>query len=265
MFEWFKKKREKQKKVVPGIAKGLMGAKSLAVAIAETIANYSEDLQSGIISTPAYKRKDSNVVDIWRDTRLEALWCLWNYGASDVMLLANAPTQTTVLDAFFEEKPLQYEYPHQPSSDPVFDTLQAICQVYLYLNKAGSAVMDLETDRNTLMIKKKTIFDEFERNAEQLHVKWKEFDSAVYGSGDLPPMPNTILEVLFKDVTKKSKTIALSAQFGPDYEAGILYLEEIISEKLTKKGETKDSIKKQIRKMQETTQKLLSALDPDHM
>ena len=264
MLEWFKKKREKQEKVIPGVVKELMASKSLAVAIAKTITNYSEDVKNGIVSAPAYKRKDSNVVDIWRDTRLEALQLLWNYGASDVMLLANAPTQKTVLDVLFKEKP-QYEYPHQPSSDPVHDTLQAIFQVYLYLSEAGSAVMDLETDRNTLKIKKETIFDEFERNAEQLRVQWKGFDSAVHGSGDLPPMPNTILEVLFKDVTKKSKTIALSAQFGPDYEAGILHLEEIISERLTKKGETKDSIKKQIRKVQETTQKLLSALDPDHM
>lgn len=264
MFEWFKNIREKQEEVIPVLAKELFRSTSLAVAIADAIADYSKDVKDGIVSAPAYKRKDSNVVDIWKDTRLEALWVLWTHGASDIMIIAQPSEQKNILDVFFEEKP-QYEYPHQPSNEPVHDTFQAIFQVYLFLNEAGSAVMDLETDRNTLKIKGRNIFDEFEKSAKQLRVQWGEFDSAVHGSGDLPPMPSTILEVLFNDVTKKSKAIALSAIFGPDYEAGILHLQKIVREKLTKKGKTEDSINEQIRDLQKTTQKLLSAQDPDHI
>jgi hypothetical protein len=262
MFSWFKKKRQKQETAVPESVKEFIRSKSLAVAIAEAIADFAEEVQNGKISTPAYLQQKSSVVDIWKDTRLEALWLLWDHGASDVMILADPPTQKQVLDVFFEEKP-QFEFPHQPSNDPVQDTLQALFKVYLYLNEAGSAVMNLETDRNTLKIKGKTILDEFERNAEQLRIRWNHFDDAIHASGDLPPMPNTILEVLYRDVTEKSKTIALTAKFGPNYKAYIMDLEHSTRRVLEKKGAPEDIINEQIRYIQKTTQILLSAHDPD--
>jgi hypothetical protein len=264
MFGWFKKKPSARANVIPDVIKQMMEPMALATALAETISEYFKAVEKGKVSSPAYQRKGDSVVGIWTDTRLEALRHLWGYGASDAMLLADHRQQTRLLNAFFEKKP-QLEYPRHPSHEPIHDTLQAVFQVYLFLNNAGSVVGDKETDRLTLKLVNKTIFDDFEQQAKVLWSQWIDFEQAVHGSSALPSMPATLLEVLYKDVTKKAKTIALSGQFGPNYQSGINYLVEVARDQLRKQGESEESIDKQVQQILSTTQKVLEAHDPDHL
>lgn len=233
---------------------------ALATALAETIADYVRAVDSGKVSAPAYERKGDSVVRIWGDTRLEALRYLWGYGASDAMLLADYRQQKKLLDDFFEEKP-QYEFPHHPSGETAHDTLQALFQAYLFLGKAGTAVADKETDSTSLELANKNIFSDFEEKASKLRVLWNGFESALNNSSQLPEMPSTLLDLLYKDVTKKAKGIALSAQFGPNYESGMQHLIKRVEKDIEDQGDSEQKIKK----IQNTMKSLLEADDPDHV
>jgi hypothetical protein len=252
MFGWFKKKHQQDKSSLPESIERMMMTKSLATAIADHVSSYSKDVQDGkLLPTPAYIHVDDySILDIWRFTRLEALSHLYSHRGSDVLLLAEPPIQKKILDFFFENKP-QDEHSRQPSNDPIHNIIQAMYEVYSYLSKAGSAVADGETCNLRLRSKNKTIFCEFETNAQQLRVQWDKFDSV-----KLPPFPPFILEVLYKDVTKKSKTIALTAKLGPDYEGNLKGLLQAMRERLTDE---------EVRTVQETYQKVLTAQDPDHI
>lgn len=168
MFGWFKKKSNPQSEAVCQKLLQFQKPMILVQALAEEISEYYKAVKSGKSSAPAYQRKDDSVVGIWRDTRLEVLRQLWGYGASEPTLLADRFQQKKLLYAFFENKP-QYEYSHQPSGDPLHDTLQALFHVYLLLEKAGTAVGDKETDGLFLKcVAKKTIFSDFEEDAKVL-------------------------------------------------------------------------------------------------
>lgn len=264
MFNWFKKKKTPRTDEVPPIFKQFIEPMALATALAETIADYGRSVDSGKVSAPAYERKGDNVVGIWGDTRLEALRHLWGYGASDAMLLADHLQQKKLLDDFFEGKP-QYEFPHQPLDEAVHDTLQALFQVYLFLGKAGTAVADKETDSTSLKLANKNIFNDFEEKASKLRVLWNGFESALNNSSELPEMPSTLLDLLYKDVTKKAKGIALSAQFGPDYESVMQYLAKTVEKQMKEQGHSEQKIKEQMQKVQNTMKSLLEADDPDHV
>lgn len=264
MFDLFKKKKTPRTEVVPPLFKQFIGPMVLATALAETISSYMRAVDSGEVSAPAYARKGDSVVGIWGDTRLEALRHLWGYGASDAMLLADHLQQKKLLDVFFEGKP-QYEFPHQPLGEAVHDTFQALFQVYLFLGKAGTAVADKETYGASLKLANRNIFSEFEEGARKLRGLWSSFESAINNSNKPPEMPSTLLDLLYKDVTKKTKGIALSAKFGPDYEVGMQYLVKTVEKKMKEQGNSEQNIKEQMQKIQNTMKILLEADDPDHV
>lgn len=251
---------------VPETLQQFIKPMALLNALTETVSEYSKAVGSGKISSPAYKREGDSVVGIWNDTRLEALSHLWGYGASDVGMLTDYRDrqQEKLLDALFNDKP-HLEYPHQPSGDPIHDTLQALFRVYLFLGEAGSAVVDKETDSRFLELKHKNIFSDFEEQAKSLRTSWSDYEKELRGSKDLPSMPPTVLETLYRDVTKKSKTIALSAQFGPDYHAGMKHFLNVAKEEIAKQEESAETISEQIREIESTLQALMAADDPDHV
>ena len=124
---------------------------------------------------------------------------------------------------------------------------------------------DKETDSLSLKLANKTIFSDFEQQARTLWAQWIALEQAVRGSGNLPPMPSTLLELLYKDVTRKAKTIALSAQFGPDYQAGMNYLVDVVQKQMRDQGNSEDSINKQLEQIRSTMKKVLAADDPDYL
>jgi hypothetical protein len=105
------------------------------------------------------------------------------------------------------------------------DTIQSIWQVYIRLTEVGSSVADRETDRLTLRSKNKGVLDALTEQARHARDGWKAYETAMRtDSGTLPDMPTTLIEIVYKDVTLKSKSIALSTIFGPSYEENIKYM-----------------------------------------
>ena len=228
---------------------------ALATALAEQIKDYFIAVDSGEISSPAYKRNSSGVLEVWSGTRIEAMKQLWGYGAADAMLLADSFQQKDLIDEFLERKP-QLEFPHKSTNEPMHDTLQAIFQVYLYLSEAGTAVADKKTDRLNLKLAKTNIFCDFEEEVLLLREAWREYEAELNGSESLPELPPTLLELLFKDVTVKAKGIALSTKFGPDYMTGIHALILSLKSRLNEE---------EIRNVENTFKSILEANDPDEV
>jgi len=222
MFGWFKKKPELSPET-EGLADTLFGAQALAIAIAECVRDHFLAVKDGRIDYPAHRRRGSNVEAIWTDVRMEAMQKMFGFGQSDPMMLANMPQQSALLASFLNERP-HLEFP-QPRGQPVADTLQGVWQIYVYLDAVGSEVMDRETDRASLKAQGRDITSSFTSDAIALLKQWAEFEKELRTkSGPLPQRPQTIIEILWKDVTAKTKSIALSVIFGPYYENGMNHM-----------------------------------------
>lgn len=168
---------------------------------------------------------------------MEAMQPMFGFGQADLMMLADVRKQAELLTAFVDERP-HLEFP-QPRGQPIADTWQGVWQIYRYLDAVGSEVMDRETDRASLKIRNRDIISNLTTAAATLRGQWTAHESAVKtGSGPLPEMPLTAIEVLWADVTAKTKSIALSSIFGPSYESGIAHMLKLIEEKGTKKEVT---------------------------
>jgi hypothetical protein len=254
MFSWFRSKTAPRSVDIPPIFNQTIYPVALSSALAENFSQYVKDIESGKKSMPAHKRKDGSLYDVWSDTRLEALSPLLLYGASDVSMLADFRQQKKLLDSFYKEKP-QYKCPHEPTGDPVHDTLQALFQVYLTLKEIGSAVCDEETESISLL----------DEHAKTLWESWTFFDQAVHRSDKAIPMPSTLFEMVFNDVTKKAKTIALSATFGPDYHRGMQHWATKTREIMQKQGISEDIISKEVQRTQLIMRKVLAADKPDDL
>lgn len=252
MFGWLKKKhRPATSGELEAFAKKWLGPQSLIAAIAETVGDYVDDVQAGRVTYPAHRREGASVVDIWRDLRLEALERLFNFGEADAFLLSDQRQQLGLLACFIDERP-HLEMP-QPRGETIPDTIQAMWQVYVYLDAVGSEVADRETDRATLKLSGHSILDNLTTQAKALRERWQAFENAVRsGEEALPEMPRTLIEVLYEDVTGKAKSVALSTVFGPSYENGIKYLEKLVAEK----GERAADVRA-------TIDRVLAAKDPD--
>lgn len=249
MWKWLKIAQPRDEQMA--VPEKWLGPPSLAVAIAETVSNYVDSVKAGKISYPAHRRKKSSVVEIWRDLRLEALYKLFNFGKSDPFLLSDQRQQLELLACFLDKQP-HLEMP-QPHGETISDTIQAMWQVYVYLDKVGSEVADRETDSATLKLSKKSILDDLTTEAVLLRKQWKEFETAIQsGSTPLPAMPRTLIEALYDYVTAKTKSVALSAIFGPSYENGIKYMEKLITERGGNPAEMRTII-----------DSILAAKDPD--
>lgn len=262
MFGWFKKK-PKEAPEVPKLIEDMFRPLSLAAAVSKIISEYQQDVRSGEISAPAYQRKDESVIGIWRDTRLEALSNLWDYGSSEPGTLANHRQQMDLLNVFFIDKP-QFAFPLSPTGEKAHDTLQAVFRVYIYLGEIGSAIMDRESCRDTLKLAGKTIFSNLEIEAAKLWEAWKSFNVTLQPPGELSRMPPTLFEVIYADVTAKAKSIALSSKFGPSYEDGMQSMVSMIQTKMKANDDSDTEISKAVQGMRALMDEILAANDPDH-
>jgi len=225
MFAWFRRKTERRSDAVEAFAKKWFGPPALVLALAEGTAAYAKEVRAGQVTSPAHRRRNASVVEIWRDARLEALSFLFNFGRSEPGLAAGPRRQLELLTCLVDERP-HLEWP-QPRDEHTADTLQAVSHAYLYLHEAGSEVVDRESDAATLKAKGRDIFEALMAQETVLRNEWATFVGAVkQKDAPLPEMPRTLIEAIYEDVTMKTKSIALSAQFGPKYESVIRTLED---------------------------------------
>lgn len=209
-----------------------IGSRALAVAIAEAVKDYVDAVTAGQLPYPVHRREGASVEEIWGGLRMEALHKLFNFGLSDPFILSEQEHQERLVNCWLVERPY-LEFP-QPHGERDADTIQAVFQCYVYLSTVGSEVCDRLTDRQTLELEGRDILDDLNAAAANLS-----------GHG-------TLLEVVYDDVTAKSKSIALSARFGPHYEAGIKY----VRDKLVTDGQD-------VSRFDDLTRRLLAAKTPD--
>ncbi|MES2095496.1 MAG: hypothetical protein V4459_01935 [Pseudomonadota bacterium] len=187
---------------------------------------------------------------------MEAFAQMYNFGRADLMLLADLRYQTEVFDSFLVDRP--YLAVVQPRGEPVADTIQAVWRTYMYLSRVGSEVGDQTTDREYLRLKSLQILDRLNSDASKLQPQWNAFRAKKSGiwSRQRRSIPEAFfLNILYDDITAKTKSIALTAKFGPNQAAGMKWLREQVL-----KGNPSES---ELANFDATIQRVLNAKIPE--
>lgn len=249
MFGWFKKKKPEEHLVK--WLDNYMDSMTLVIAVDSICHEYMKLIKNNQVKYPAYNRERENVLQTWKDTRIEALMHIFHFGKSSPEILALPQNQLEVLNCFLDQRP-HLQMP-QPQEDTLIDTIQGMWQAYVFLDKAGTAVGDSQTCRYTLKLKNDNIIRMLENDAIALRLHWKmHIESINSGEGSDPRVPRTLFQSFYEDITAKSKSIAFSAVFGPSYMDNIKHLE----------GEIKKT-GGDVSKYKTTLDSLLAAKDPD--
>ena len=74
-------------------------------------------------------------------------------------------------------------------------------------------------------------------------------------------MPETLFEAMYKDVTAKTKTIALATRFGPDYRPMMTWLVEKVQENMRKERRRAAEIEAAARDVKRTVDRIIAAED----
>lgn len=248
MFNWFGRRSNKAA-LIGGQIGRMIDQMALATAVAEAMGAYYRANKIIPISTD----KTAAVVDIWNGTRFEAISRLWNFGATDLNLIINPTTHPILLDAIVS-KAMSHLYSREPKNDEIDDTVSAILRVYDYLEnlERDVAVPFFQvSEKNPAFISK---YGPFIEQMKTLQMKWQGFSFALEKKVELPEQPETVFSVLWRDVTRRSKTIALCARFGPRYMNGVQSVIDYVAKHNENSCRFSDSVVK-----------ILSADDPDQL
>jgi hypothetical protein len=245
MFKWFRKAPPKLPNELENLFRQFVGGQALAVAIAQAVRDHVAEVEAGRATFPAHRNDKASVVRIWHDLRLQALSRMFNFGKADAMLLGDPTRQVELLSCFLDERP-HLGMP-QPRGDTIPDTIQAMWQVYVALDTVGSEVADRETDRARLKSQGRDILTNITVKATSLRRGWADFRGRLSAGTSPPKWPETLLDALYADVTAKTKSIALSAKFGPNPEEMVEYLEAKLRETGTDPRQLRESYERVLR------------------
>jgi hypothetical protein len=262
MFEWLRRRSEAHRAGFLDQMKNIIQPMALASALVTTLNDYLERVGRGEVSMPAYKRKEPLVVNIWSDTRNEVFTQLLGNG-SDIHMLGDVKQQRKLLEAFFSSPRAHLEFPHHPNGDPFHDTIQAISRAYLYIQEVGKAVGDDRTDPTAPSNSGRSWISDFEEHASTLRGRWNDFHARLSEGDRRTAPPGTVLEFLYEDITKKTKSIAFCAAFGPNPESGFSAFVQMIRESLLKNGDSSTTINKMIDQVKAKMERFRNASNPD--
>jgi hypothetical protein len=224
MFAWLKRQKR-----VAGDSNGQDAVRRLvksgahATAIAECVTDHFQRVRRGELPYPVHKDSSVGSVGVWNSLRFECMHQMFDFGAASLFDLSVPTKQNPILDRILSAPPSYVEV--SPTNNSTVDTVNAIWRVYRYLDSVGSDVIDQQTDREELRRKNKTIFDEFLAEVKQAQLTWRAIDNQRL------EFPEMILDILWRDVTIKTKSIGLSAVFGRSPSAGISNAENMMREK----------------------------------
>lgn len=288
MVGWFKKKKAEDVPLeVEQFYNKHFGPTVLVARTIENIRTYFKRIEVGEISFPAYRRKGSNVLQVWIDTQWELLSCLWKYLENfNPAVLAERTRQKELLE-FIKEADikrvrdgaqLKYALNATSPNKELKNMLDAIILMYqtslnisyevgvvtveeamgyepkVKRGLAWAAMGGLFQERDsTVGIK------DFLEVANKASADWLHFCNKLDSHEPLPSYPKTIFEIIFEDITKKSKIIVLTALFGPTYGKTHRVLIEEIEEKRIKDGLSLEATKEQ----QEIFDYLINASKPE--
>ena len=292
MLGWFKKKKiEEVPLEVKSFFNKYLGPTLLVAKVAKNISKYFKDVEDGVISFPAYKRKDSSVLQVWIDTRLELLQCLWTcYDNFNPIDLAEQRKQKELL-AYINEADLKYvregvglgKYtltatnPSKELKDMInviimmyetsLNISNKIC-VYVEVDKAMGHKPELKIGIGSLLTRdsiqelESTMgIKDFLVEANKISVDWLSYLNKLGSNEQLPSYPKTVFEIIFEDITKKSKIIALTAIWGPYYMANFMSVVKEFKGKGIEKGLSSEKAEK----LQESFDYLINAKNPEEV
>jgi hypothetical protein len=224
MLRWFKS--AKTDEAVRTAASKIIEPLAFAMTVSEAAAEYFRAQKNMPISK--FHDRESNVMEIWSGTRLEAISRLWNFGAAKLELIINPETHPRLLDALIEIRP--FLPLREVTGDEIQDSISAICRVYDYLDQ-------LERD---LAVPFRSLSEDgpgsisryasFIFEMQKLHPKWQAFQFALRSKAPLPDIPETIFISLWRDITFRAKMIALCSKLGPSYMATMTALRKKVRE-----------------------------------
>ena len=190
-----------------------LGPQALAVAVAEIVREHFDAVEAGEVTCPAHRRKreHADVVDIWRDLRLEALHKLYNFGKADIFRLSEAHRQSELLDCFLNERP-HLEMP-QPRGEITPDTIQAIGQVYVYLSKVVSEVGNPKFDLGLHDLADRFILDNITAQAKESRKGWRLIEGTMLSDHrSIAPQARRFLSELVRVVWSNDGSVPKTPQ-----------------------------------------------------
>jgi hypothetical protein len=101
MVGWFR--NTKTDEAIRATVSQIIDPLALGLAVSEAAAEYFRAQKNMPISK--FHDGESNVMDIWKGTRLEAISRLWNFGAAKLELIINPETHPKLLDAIIQIQP----------------------------------------------------------------------------------------------------------------------------------------------------------------
>jgi hypothetical protein len=225
MFEKFR--RQKTIEAIAASPAGkMLDQMALAVAVAETTKEYVNARNGASI----LKDDEASIIETWKGARLEAISQLWGPEPSLLELIIDHTKHPKLVDAFIQRSN-SYLSVKKSSKDGVDGTISAILRVYDVL-----AQMDFDVCSPYLQASKESPgyvgrYAGIVEEMRKLHIKWQGFMHSINTKADyMPPVPDTIFTVLWRDVTHRSKIIALCARLGPSYLSNFAKLKEVVAE-----------------------------------
>jgi hypothetical protein len=235
-------------------------ATALAVAIAEVAREYIRDRDARRIIVPAISRgiEQSNISDVWEHTRIEAMLPLFRHGAANLSLLADMSKQKELFDMFVDERP-HLKYPHVANNDPLHDTLQAAFQALVYLRERAD-------DAGARFGHEKGFLNLFEHTCAFTHLEWCSYAAGSEAARTyLPEMPALMFEILWKEVTRRAKEVAVAWMFGSSFEDAMQRDLAYFRSQMAKQRLPADEIEKEITAIAAQFDRLRTAQEPEQL
>jgi hypothetical protein len=188
----------------------------VASTLSEKLRRYRFSVQSHEFRAPASTRlrgePRGNVRDVWEDTRLEAMQRLSEHGSVKFADLASADRQSTLFDVLRKlDKPPKY--PIASTSDAVIDTVNApFCALDYLRDRCLEAGTTTEVTASAL--------ESFLTRCEFAGICWQETRPGhhLLGADYSPP---TMFSIIWDEVTRLSKEIAVATIIGSPLEKAI--------------------------------------------
>lgn len=217
MLNFLRRRSKKESKSTIG---RLMEAPAAANKIKLRKERYLDRVKTLQLVLPAVRRKEDSVIQIWDSTRFEAIANLWATPGFEQALIADTKKHGKRNQAIFR---IDFTADYRQDSSEIGRTCLGIRYVYDYLAAVGEEVFDPQTAQSKLKTHGKRISDQFVQQVRSIEAEWDRFHFDQAGGREIQNVPQTIFQILWADVTRLSKSIAICAKFGPNYQSGVQY------------------------------------------
>ena len=246
MLNFLKRKSKSETRSTIG---RLMEAPAYANKIKLRKERYLDRVKTLHLVLPAVRRKEDSVLDIWDSTRFEAMANLWATPGFEMSLISDAKCHGKRNQPIFQ---MDFRSDHSGDDSDVGKTCLAIRHVYDYLAAVGEEVFDPQSAPSKLKLHGKRVSDVFAQHVRANEAQWDKFHYNQAGGHEIHDVPQTIFEILWRDVTRVSKNIAICAKFGPDFQSGVQYRRVLAK-----------SRPDELRRIAEVEREILPLIDPD--